>query len=210
MGTPYVHVLDHPAAVMTLAGLRDVRTGQAQFRRGAERLGSMLAVAALDGVPVEDVTVETPLGPAPAIRTATAIVAVPVLRAGLGILPGVQDVLPNARVGMIGLERNEDTLEPSQYYRKVPPLAGAWIFLLEPMLATGGSATAAAQALGAEGAAGITVLSVVATEQGLARIAEGNPGIRFVVGAVDPELDDNGFIVPGLGDFGDRLFGTTE
>lgn len=210
MGIDNVRVLDHPAAVMTLAALRDVRTPQAQFRRAAERLGAMLATAALDGVPVEPVTVETPLGTAPSIRTRPAIVAVPVLRAGLGLLPGVQDVLPNARVGMIGLERDESTLEPAQYYRKVPPLEGAWIFLLEPMLATGGSASAAAQALGAEGAAGITVLSVVATEVGLTRIAEGNPGIHFVVGAVDPELDDNAFIVPGLGDFGDRLFGTTE
>lgn len=205
-----VRALDHPAAAMTLAALRDVETGQAQFRRAAERLGAMLATAALEGVPTEPRTVDTPLGPADAIRTTPPLVAVPVLRAGLGLLPGVQDVVPNARVGMIGLERDEDTLEPAQYYRKVPPLEGAWIFLLEPMLATGGSASAAAQALGAEGAAGITVLSVVATEEGLARIRDGNPGIRFVVGAVDPKLDSNGFIVPGLGDFGDRLFGTTE
>lgn len=206
----HVRVLDHPAASMTLALLRQTSTNQEQFRRAAERLGGMLATAGIEGVPTERFTVETPLGTAEATRPAMPIVAVPVLRAGLGLLPGIQDVVPDARIGMIGLERDEDTLEPTQYYRKMPPLTGAWIFLLEPMLATGGSASAAAQALDAEGAAGITVLSVVATRQGIERIATDNPGIRFVVGAIDPELNGSGFIVPGLGDFGDRLFGTTE
>ncbi|MDX1619946.1 MAG: uracil phosphoribosyltransferase, partial [Nitriliruptorales bacterium] len=130
------------------------------------------------------------------------------LRAGLGLLHGVEDVIPDVRVGMIGLERDEQTHEPTEYYRKTPPLDGAWILLLEPMLATGGSCSAAAQALDAEGAAGITVLSVVGTQQGIERIASENPGIGFVVAAIDPELNDQAFIVPGLGDFGDRLFGT--
>lgn len=205
-----VRILDHPAASMTLAQLRDQDTPQAVFRAASERLGAMLAIAALEGVPSEEFTVTTPLGDAPARRPAMPIVGVPVLRAGLGLLQGLVEVVPDVRVGMIGLERDEESLEPSQYYRKAPPLEGAWVFLLEPMLATGGSASAAAQALDAEGAAGITVLAVVATEQGLTRIADDNPGIRFVVGAVDPELNEQGFIVPGLGDFGDRLFGTTE
>lgn len=208
--SPDVHVLDHLAASMQLATLRDARTSQEQFRRAARRLGMMLTVAALEDVPAETVTVETPLGPADERRPAVPLVAVPVLRAGLGLLDGLQEVIPTVRVGMIGLERDEETHEPTQYYRKAPPLDGAWVFMLEPMLATGGSASAAVQQLDAAGARGVTVLSVVATPQGLERIAADNPGVRFVVGAVDPELNDQAFILPGLGDFGDRLFGTTD
>lgn len=203
-----VRILDHTAARMQMAILRDADTGQDSFRRAARRLAVMLAIAALDDVPAADVIVQTPLGPATERRTSVPVVAVPVLRSGLGLLDGVQEVIPNVRVGMIGLERDEETLEPSQYYRKAPDLEGAWILMLEPMLATGGSASAAVQALHAEGALGVTVLSVVGTEEGVRRIAEDNPGVRFVVGAVDPRLNDHGFIVPGLGDFGDRLYGT--
>ena len=205
-----VHVLSDPASATQLAQLRDRNTPQDQFRRAARRLGLMLAVEAVRDLPFEDFTVTTPLADAPAQRHAVPIVAVPVLRAGLGLLDGLQEVVPDAKVGMIGLERDETSLRPSQYYRKTPPLDGAWVMVLEPMLATGGSASAAVQALGAEGAVGITILSVVATQQGIDRIASDNPGVRFVVGAIDPKLDENGYIVPGLGDFGDRLFGTTE
>lgn len=210
MTTPNVRVLDGLAASMQLATLRDARTSQEQFRRAARRLGMLLTVTGLEDVPSRGVTVETPLAPVEEREPAVPIVAVPVLRAGLGLLDGLQEVVPTARVGMIGLERDEETHEPTQYYRKAPQLDGAWVFMLEPMLATGGSASAAVQQLDAAGAAGITVLSVVATPQGLERIAEDNPGVRFVVGAVDPELNDQAFIVPGLGDFGDRLFGTTD
>lgn len=210
MNAPDVRTLDHLAASMQMATLRDAQTPQDQFRRAARRLGMMLTIAALEDVPSEERTVETPLGPAPERAPAVPIVAVPVLRAGLGLLDGLQEVVPTARVGMIGLERDEETKEPSQYYRKAPTLEDAWVFMLEPMLATGGSASAAVQQLGAAGAAGITVLSVVATPDGLARISDENPGVRFVVGAVDPGLNDQAFIVPGLGDFGDRLFGTTD
>lgn len=210
MPTPDVRVLDHLAASMQLATIRDVSTPQEQFRRAARRLGMMLTLAALEDVPSEPVEVDTPTGATAEERQPSVpIVAVPVLRAGLGLLDGVQEVIPTARVGMIGLERDEDTHQPTQYYRKAPTLAGSWVFMLEPMLATGGSASAAVQQLDAAGAVGITVLSVVATPQGLERIAGDNPGVRFVVGAVDPELNDRAFIVPGLGDFGDRLFGTT-
>ena len=210
MTTPNVRVLDGLAASMQLATLRDARTPQEQFRRAARRLGMLLTITALEDVPSRAVTVETPLAPVEEREPAVPIVAVPVLRAGLGLLDGLQEVIPTARVGMIGLERDEETHEPTQYYRKAPPLDGAWIFMLEPMLATGGSASAAVQQLDAAGAAGVTVLSVVATPRGLERIADDNPAVRFVVGAVDPELNDQAFIVPGLGDFGDRLFGTTD
>lgn len=205
-----VRVLSDPVSASQLAQLRDARTPQDQFRRAARRLALVLATEAVRDVPVRDVTVTTPLGTADAKRYAVPIVAVPVLRAGLGLLDGLQEVVPDVKIGMIGLERDEASLRPTQYYRKTPPLRGAWVMVLEPMLATGGSASAAVQTLGAHGAVGITILSVVATQQGIDRIAAENPGVRFVVGAIDPKLDENGFIVPGLGDFGDRLFGTTE
>jgi uracil phosphoribosyltransferase len=203
-----VTVLDDPVAGVQLAALRDARTSPEHFRHHAQRLGSMLALRAVADLPSEPSTVTTPLGPAPANGPGRTIVAVPVLRAGLGLLAGVHDVLPTALVGMIGLERDADTLQARRYYFKVPPLDGAWVLVLEPMLATGGSASDAVKALDAEGAEQVIVLSVVGTEAGVARVVDENPGVRVVIAAIDPDLDDNGYIVPGLGDFGDRLFGT--
>lgn len=201
--------VDHPAAAMQLARLRDATTPPDAFRAAARRLGSHLATAAMELVPMLRTNVRTPLGDAPTVVPAHRIVAIPVLRAGLGLLDGVVEVVPDLRVGMIGLARDEDTHEPSQYYRNVPPLRDAWIFLLEPMLATGGSAAAAVEQLDRDGAAGVTVLSVVATEQAVDRIGAVLPGDgRIVVASVDPQLDEHAYIVPGLGDFGDRLYGT--
>lgn len=202
-------VLDEdPIAGVQLASLRDERTSPEHFRHHAQRLGSILTLRAVHGIPAARSTVPSPLGPADAIGPGRTIVAVPVLRAGLGLLPGVHDVVPTALVGMIGLERDEETLQARRYYFKVPPLDGTWVLVLEPMLATGGSASDAVAALDAEGAEQVTVLSVVATRQGIDRIASENPGVRIVTAAVDDGLDENGYIVPGLGDFGDRLFGT--
>jgi uracil phosphoribosyltransferase len=203
-----VIVLDDPIAGIQLASLRDASTIPEHFRHHAQRLGAMLALRAVRDLPGAAGEVTSPLGPAPTIVPGRTVVAVPVLRAGLGLLPGVHDVLPTALVGMIGLERDAETFQARRYYFKVPPLDGAWVLVLEPMLATGGSASDAVRALDAEGAEHVTVLSVVATEQGIARIVEDNPGVQVVTAAVDPELDDNAYIVPGLGDFGDRLFGT--
>lgn len=201
--------VDHPAAAMQLARLRDATTPPDAFRDAAGRLGSHLATAAMRLVPMQRTTVRSPLGDAPTVVPAHRIVVVPVLRAGLGLLDGVAEVVPDMRVGMIGLARDEDTHEPSQYYRNVPPLDDAWVFLLEPMLATGGSAAAAVELLGRDGVAGITVLSVVATQQAVDRIAAVLPADgHIVVASVDPQLDDHAYIVPGLGDFGDRLYGT--
>jgi uracil phosphoribosyltransferase len=205
-----VKVLTDPAAGVQLARLRDKDTPPDRFRAYARSLASMLTMEAVRDIPVESGEVEGPLGPAPMRRPAPPVVAVPVLRAGLGLLQGLHDVIPTAYVGMIGLQRNEQTLEPESYYFKVPDLTDAWVLVLEPMLATGGSASQAVTALHPEGAAQVTVLSVVATQQAIDRIHEHNPGTRIVVGAIDRGLDDNGYIVPGLGDFGDRLFGTLD
>ena len=206
---PQVTVLDDdPVAGVQLAALRDATTIPEHFRHHARRLGAILALRAVHDLPSVRSTVATPLDTAPAIGPGRQVVAVPVLRAGLGLLGGLHDVLPTALVGMIGLERDPQTKVARRYYFKVPPLDGAWVLVLEPMLATGGSASDAVKALDAEGAEQVTVLSVVATEQGVDRVLADNPGVRIVTAAVDPGLDDNAYIVPGLGDFGDRLFGT--
>lgn len=206
---PDVHVVDHPAAALQLAALRDARTEPPAFRDAARRLGSHLAVAALATLPTRPATVTSPLADADTVELVHPLVAVPVLRAGLGLVEGVAEVVPQLRVGMIGLARDHDTHEPRQYYRNVPPLDGAWVLLLEPMLATGGSAAAAIGELEGD-VAGVTVLSVVATEPALERVGAALPSNGSIVtGAVDPVLNDDAYIVPGLGDFGDRLFGTT-
>jgi uracil phosphoribosyltransferase len=202
-----VTVLDDPIAGWRLAGLRDDATPPAQFREHAHRLGALLAREALRDLPATDATVRTPLGSAPARLPAAPVVAVPVLRAGLGLLPGVHDVMPTAAVGMVGLERDEETHRARRYYGKLPDLAGAWVLLLEPMLATGGSAVAALDELGSVAAVTV-VLSVVSTTTALDRLADEHPAARIVTAAVDEGLNDQAFIVPGLGDFGDRVLGT--
>jgi uracil phosphoribosyltransferase len=193
---------------VALEALRDERTRPDHFRMHARQLGAVLAMHAARDLPTRRGTVRTPLAEAPTVVPDVTVVAVPVLRAGLGLLPGVHDTLPEALVGMIGLERDADTLQARRYYYNVPPLDGAWVLVLEPMLATGGSAADAVRALADGGAARITVLSVVATQQGVDRVLSDDPQVRVVVGAIDPGLDERGYIVPGLGDFGDRLFGT--
>jgi uracil phosphoribosyltransferase len=204
---PEPTILDDPVAGLRLAALRDTTTPPGLFREHAHRLGALLAREALRDLPAERTTVATPLGTAPATLPGAPVVAVPVLRAGLGLLPGVHDVVPTAAVGMVGLERDERTHRARRYYEKLPSLEGAWVLLLEPMLATGGSASAALAELGSQ-AAETAVLSVVATPTALERLATDHPEAHVVTAAVDEGLDDQAFIVPGLGDFGDRIMGT--
>lgn len=201
-------ILEDAVAGHTLARLRDVATDPPAFRRHAAALGGMLATAALRDMPASTHQVRSPLGPAPASEPAYPVVTVPVLRAGLGLLPGVLEVVPFATVGMIGLERDEDSLEAREYYAKLPPLGGALVLVLEPMLATGGSASDAVGRLG--GGRERIVLAAVATETAIERIQSDHRGTRIVTAAVDEGLNEDGFIVPGLGDFGDRLYGTVD
>lgn len=204
----HVTIVDDAATSVHLNRVRDVDTIPADFVRHARQLGIHLALAAVADMPTRQVEVTTPLGPAMGREPAMPIVVVPVLRAGLGLLPGVQEALPTASVGMIGLERDHDTLEPREYYAKLPPLEAAHVLVLEPMLATGGSAAAAVARLAREGPTQITVVGVVATEVAIAAISRAAHDVRIVTAAVDPVLNDVGYISPGLGDFGDRLFGT--
>jgi uracil phosphoribosyltransferase len=203
-----LRVVDHPLAGHLLAGLRDASTPPEQFRHLARRLATVLVLEATRDLPVREHVVTTPLRDAGARLLAQPIVAVPILRAGLGLLDAVTELFPDVRVGYAGLERDDETLQPTSYYLKVPPLDGASVLLLDPMLATGGSAAFATSLLTEHGAADVRLVCVVAAPEGVARLAADHPGVRIVTAALDDCLNDRGFILPGLGDFGDRLFGT--
>ena len=205
-----LHLVDHPLVHDALAELRNVDTGPTAFRRAARRISMLLIAEALRGLEVRDGTVSTPLGAAPARVIATDVVMVPVLRAGLGMLEAGLDLVPNARVGHIGLQRDEITAVASRYYSRLPPdLSESFVLLLDPMLATGGSAAAAVDILCAAGARTISLACIVSAPEGVAVMDARHPDVDVYTPAVDRELNAHKFIVPGLGDFGDRLYGTT-
>ena len=204
-----VTVVDHPLAGHLLTELRDVTTEPERFRHLARRLGTVLALEATRGLATRIHPVTTPLMEAQGSRLHRPVVAVPILRAGLGLLETVTDLLPDVRVGYAGLERDEDTLQPTSYYLKVPELHDASVLLLDPMLATGGSAAFAVGLLKEHGATDIQLVCIVAAPEGIERLIGEHPDVRIVTAAIDDGLNDIGYIVPGLGDFGDRLFGTS-
>jgi len=204
-----VHLVNHPLVHDALVSLRDKRTAPEEFRRAATRISVLLAAEALRDVPAIDVTVETPLGPAPGRRISPDIVVVPVLRAGLGMLDAVLELVPGARVGHIGLQRDEMTAVASQYYSKLPArLDKSFVLMIDPMLATGGSAVAAIDLLQRAGATVIRMICIVAAPEGVALVEKQHTGVAIYTPVVDRELNAHKYIVPGLGDFGDRLYGT--
>jgi uracil phosphoribosyltransferase len=204
-----VHIVDHPLVHDALVSLRDTRTPPTLFRRAATRISVLLAAEALRAIATTEVTVETPLGPASGRRIAREIVVVPVLRAGLGMLDAVLELVPEARVGHIGLQRDEITAVASQYYSKLPSkLEESHVLVIDPMLATGGSAVAALDLLQRAGARTISVVCIVAAPEGIRLVAEHRPDVDIYTPVVDRALNERKFIVPGLGDFGDRLYGT--
>ena len=205
-----MHLVSHPLVHDALMELRDVRTQPPEFRRAANRISVLLAAEALKDVPSRGHTVETPLGPADGMVVAGDVVVVPVLRAGLGMLDAVLELLPAARVGHIGLQRDEATAIASKYYTKLPrDLADSFVLMIDPMLATGGSAVAAIDLLKAAGARLLRVICIVAAPEGVALVEQHHPDVDVYTPVVDRELNPHKYIVPGLGDFGDRLYGTT-
>jgi uracil phosphoribosyltransferase len=204
-----VHVVRHPLVDDVLASLRDRRTPCETFRQLAHRVSLLLVAEATRDLPLAEHTIETPLETATARRLGGRVVAVPVLRAGLGMLDALLELMPQAQVGYLGLERDETTAVARRYYEKMPKeLAEARVFLLDPMLATGGSAVMAVDGLAELGARRIRLLSIVAAPEGIARLKAAAPDVTVYTAAVDRELNARKFILPGLGDFGDRLFGT--
>ena len=205
-----VHIVNHPLVHDALTELRDVRTQPPEFRRAADRISVLLAAEALKDVPSRRHTVETPLGPAEGLVVGGDVVVVPVLRAGLGMLDAVLELLPAARVGHIGLQRDEATAIASKYYTKLPRvLADSYVLMIDPMLATGGSAVAAIDLLKAAGARTLRMICIVAAPEGVALVEQHHPDVEVYTPVIDRELNPHKYIVPGLGDFGDRLYGTT-
>jgi uracil phosphoribosyltransferase len=204
-----VHFVDHPLVHDALATLRDKRTGRDHFRQAATRISVLLVAEALRDLPTMAMTVQTPLAPAEVRRVAHDVVVVPVLRAGLGMLEAVLELVPTARVGHIGLQRDEMTAVASQYYSKLPsPLHDSYVLMIDPMLATGGSAVAALDLIERAGARTIRLVCIVAAPEGVALVEQRHPRVDIYTPAVDRELNAHKYIVPGLGDFGDRLYGT--
>ena len=204
-----VHIVQHPIVQDTLLVLRDSRTDAPMFRRLGARIAVLLAAEALRDLPVEAASVQTPLGEARGHRVASDVVVVPVLRAGLGMLDGVLELWPRARVGHIGLQRDEMTAVASRYYAKLPAgLERSFVVMIDPMLATGGSAVAALDLLRERGAHDIRIVCIVAAPEGIALVERRHPDVHIYTPVVDERLDERKYIVPGLGDFGDRLYGT--
>jgi uracil phosphoribosyltransferase len=204
-----VHVVRHPLIEDALLRLRDKATPCDEFRRLARRVSLLLAVEATRDLALADTAVTTPLEEARGQGLADRVVAVPVLRAGLGMLDAFLELVPQAQVGYFGLERNEETAVARRYYEKVPrDLGSALVFLLDPMLATGGSAVMAVDGLMGLGARQVRLLSIVAAPEGVEHLSRQMPDAVIFTAALDRQLNDRKYILPGLGDFGDRLFGT--
>ena len=203
-------VVDHPLFKRALTTLRDRTTPYGAFRQTLADVSAILAYEALRTLPVEEVQVQTPLEETAGYRLAREVVVVPVLRAGLGLVDGFVRFVPEARVGHLGMYRDEQSHEPVDYYSNVPPqVTDARVFVVDPMLATGGSASGAVNHLKSRGARDLTFVCLVAAPEGVARLREFHPDVPIVTAALDRELDDDAFIRPGLGDAGDRIFGTT-
>ena len=203
-------ILNHPLIEHKLAILRDKKTGTKEFREIASDIAMFLCYEATRDARLEEVEIETPIEKMKAKKLDEDQYAfVPILRAGTGMLDGLTNVIPNAKIGHIGLYRNEETLEPVKYYYKVPKdIQNREVMILDPMLATGGSALDAISMIKKEGVKKIKFLCIIAAPEGIARIEKEYPDVEIYAAALDRELNDKGYIMPGLGDAGDRIFGT--
>jgi uracil phosphoribosyltransferase len=204
-----LHVLDHPLASHLVAGLRNESTQPEQFRRLCRTLTTLLVLEATRGIGTQEATTRTPLEETATRVLSQPLAAVPVLRAGLGMLEPVVDLFPDVAVGYIGLERHEDTAVAHSYYSKLPNMHGKYTLCLDPMLATGGSAAQAIGLIRTHEPAKVVMVCVVAAPEGVERLERAHPGLEIYSGALDRELNGKKYILPGLGDFGDRLYGTT-
>ncbi len=205
-----VHVFDHPLILHKLSIMRDKNTGTKEFRELLDEISMLMAYEVTRDLPTQEIDVETPLTMMKAhALSGIPIGVIPILRAGLGMVNGIMNLVPNAKIGHIGLYRDPETLQPVEYYCKLPSDAEQRLLLvLDPMLATGGSASAAISFLKQRGCNHIKLVNLIAAPEGVKRIEEDHPDVDIYVAAIDEYLNDHGYIVPGLGDAGDRLFGT--
>ncbi len=205
-----VYVFDHPLIQHKLSVLRDKRTSVKEFRELISEIAMLMCFEATRDLPLEEVDVETPVAMAKCRRIAgKKLAVVPILRAGLGMVDGMVSLIPNAKVGHVGLFRDPETLEPVKYYFKMPPdIQEREVIVVDPMLATGGSASAAIRFIKETGAPHIKLMSIIGAPEGVERMQADHPDVDIYVAALDDHLNDHGYIVPGLGDAGDRIFGT--
>lgn len=203
-------IIDHPLIQHKLTYIRDKKTGTKEFRELVREVGALMAFEVTRNLPLEEKEVDTPLAKAKCrVVAGKKLGLVPILRAGLGMVEGITDLIPGARVGHVGLYRDPDTLEPVEYYCKLPSDLGKRdIFILDPMLATGGSAAAAIELIKKRGPRDINLLVLLAAPEGIERVHRDHPEVTIYTACVDQKLNEKGYIVPGLGDAGDRLYGT--
>lgn len=204
-----LHVLNHPLITHKLTQMRKVTTGTKDFRENLDEIAGLMAYEISRDLPVNTIDIVTPVAPTHAQELAKDIVLVPILRAGLGMVNGIRDLIPTAKIGHIGLYRDEKTLEPHEYFAKFPSnMPDAVVMVLDPMLATGGSASAAVTMLKKRNAKTIKLVCLVGAPEGVKRMQEDHPDVDIYLAALDEKLNEHGYIVPGLGDAGDRIFGT--
>jgi len=204
-----LNILKHPLLTHKLARLRKKETGTKEFRETLKEIAGLMAYEITRDLPVRSVHIETPVGPCNTEELAADIVLVPVLRAGLGMVDGISDLIPDAKIGHIGIYRDHETLKPMTYYSKFPEnITESIVMVLDPMLATGGSSSDAIKILKDQGAKSIKLVCIVGAPEGINRIKKDHPDVQIFIAGLDEKLNENGYIVPGLGDAGDRLFGT--
>ena len=205
-----LHVMDHPLIQHKVSLMRDRETGTKDFRELLEEISMLMAYEVTRDLPLKEVEIETPVCRAKTkVISGKKLAVVPILRAGLGMVDGIMNLVPAAKIGHIGLYRDPDTLEPVEYYCKLPQdIAGRDVIVVDPMLATGGSASAAVSFLKKRGCRSIRLMSIIGAPDGVRRMQADHPDVDIYVAAVDDRLNEHGYIVPGLGDAGDRIFGT--
>lgn len=202
-------LIEHPCVQHKLAIIRDEQTGHKRFRELATEITKFVCYEALKTIKTKEVTVQTPVATAACRKIDTDIVVIPILRAGVGMLEGILELVPTARVGFVGLYRDEETKLPITYYESFPPqIKGGTCIVIDPMVATGGSTVAAVDILKANGADNIVVVCIVTCPEGVRVVEDAHPDVRIYAAAIDEKLNEKKYIVPGLGDAGDRLFGT--
>jgi uracil phosphoribosyltransferase len=204
-----VTVLNHPLIDHKMAIIRDKNTNTKSFRENVNEIGGLITYEITRNLPLKSIEIETPIQKCVAKQLAKDVVVVPILRAGLGMVDGIQMIIPTVKVGHIGMYRDENTLEPHEYYAKFPvEIKTGSVLVVDPMLATGGSASMAISALKKRGATDIRFVGLVGCPEGIERLNKDHPDVDIYLAALDERLNENGYIVPGLGDCGDRLFGT--
>lgn len=204
-------LVNHPCVQHKLAVIRDVDTGHKRFRELSKEITKFICYEALKNVKTKEVVVQTPVAEASCRKIDTNLVVIPILRAGVGMLEGILELVPTARVGFVGLYRDEVSKDPVTYYERFPPqIRGGTCIIIDPMLATGGSTVAAIDLLKKNGATNIVVVCIVTCPEGIELVENAHPDVRIYAAAIDDYLNENKYIVPGLGDAGDRLFGTSH